>query len=223
MSESKVRTNHVKFDDGMSEDPTITVPEITQKKSTIIAHSDSDSDDEAPEEEGLSQSVTNTRVLAKEREEAIMLEQKLLKERRRQQNEKFREQQEEKRKRLEMKSNEKLDAINTDNADLEKLPEEFFEKLQESEASSKVVESIPKHINFNDISDTNCLPEVKKQLEKKKKKTLKTLRRATLKKGPVHVSVLSSEASVKKLAPVRENSIMRTKDKWLKRSLLRKK
>lgn len=215
-------SGHVKFgDNGMDEankpSPEITLVDEKKKTQKIIDNdSDSDSDDEAPEEEGM----TDTKKILQQKEKAIAeakkQEQQALKEKRRQQDARFREQQANKKsKEVNIEGNEETP--------LEELSEDFFQELEESENASQQINQIPTHINFNDIAETEYIPEIKKQLNKKKKNTLKKLRKVSLNKGPVKISVLSSNITMKSLAPKKEKQIMSTKDKWLKRKSLNKK
>ena len=103
----------------------------------------------------------------------------------------------------------------------EELSDDFFENLEKHE--STIITTKPKHINFNDIAENNYTEELKKQIEKQKKKTLKHLRKKSLKRGPVTVSLLTSMTETKSLAPKKETRIMNTKDKWLRRKAVHRK
>lgn len=201
----------------------------TAPKSTgSVDLSDSDSsDDDAPEEEGLSAGKDEMEKQVKEREQAIKREQDLLKEKRRKQNLKFAEQQEQKRSReLEEQKKRQTDEdllTATESKELElpeELPDEFFDSLDEAEPA--FVAAKPTYVNFNEI-DGNYAQEVVQELKKKKKKTLQQLRKKTLKRGPVTVSLLSSLKDQKSLAPKKEDQVTRSKDKWLKRKSLKRK
>ncbi|SCW02199.1 LAFE_0F01156g1_1 [Lachancea fermentati] len=148
----------------------------TAPKSTgSVDLSDSDSsDDDAPEEEGLSAGKDEMEKQVKEREQAIKREQDLLKEKRRKQNLKFAEQQEQKRSReLEEQKKRQTDEdllTATESKELElpeELPDEFFDSLDEAEPA--FVAAKPTYVNFNEI-DGNYAQEVVQELKKKRRR-----------------------------------------------------
>lgn len=212
MSVTGTNKKHVKFDDDFDNESTVKPTQATES-----THSDSDDsdDDDAPEEEGLSVGKSSIEDEIRRREEVVKREQRELKERRRKNDAKFREQQQ--AKEAKTKSKEELPEEVP-----EELPEDFFEKLDQQELA-RPMDEIPKHINFNDIDSEQYLPEIKKQLNKKRQNTLKRLRATTLKKGSFNVTLLDASNSLSAMAPKREASIMNTKDKWLKRKAIKRK
>ncbi|CCD25361.1 Bud21p NDAI_0F00420 [Naumovozyma dairenensis CBS 421] len=82
---------------------------------------------------------------------------------------------------------------------------------------------MPKRINFNEIDPSEYSLEIKSEINKRKKKTLKNLKKTIVRKGPVTVSLLSSTNESRSLAPKREVTVMKSKDKWLKRRALNRK
>ncbi|CCC70924.1 hypothetical protein NCAS_0G00370 [Naumovozyma castellii] len=215
-------TKHKKFGE---DEENVELPPVVEKKAIITSDHDSDSDDDdAPEEEGTSNAKESVESEIKKREEALKLEQQLAKEKRRKQDTKFKEQQHEKklREKEEEEERQRLQQQHQEE-NLEELPQDFFSKLENSEAISQVSKTLPTRINFNEIDGNDYLPEVKKELAKKRKNTLKKLRATTLNKGPVSVSLLPSSTSSRVMAPKRENGIMKSKDKWLKRRSINRK
>lgn len=215
MSVTVGKSRHVKFGDEDASDEVANVSVSRQTTSKDIDDSSDSDDDDAPEEEGLSSGISKVEDEIRLREEAIRREKQELREKRRSADARFKEQQ------LLNGSKVKVDTPEIEQELPEELSEEFFEKLDQKE-SSKPIEQVPKHINFNDITENEYLPEIKKQLEKKKKNTLKKLRANTVKRGSFNVTVLNSEQSISTMAPKRESSIMNTKDKWLKRKAIRR-
>ncbi|EDO15630.1 hypothetical protein Kpol_489p11 [Vanderwaltozyma polyspora DSM 70294] len=213
-------SKHVKFDEGLEDLPHLASQNTTDMPVDKYADiSESDSDDDVPEEEGVSSAKNDAEIAMKIREDALNLEQKMLKEKRRKQNEIFKKQKEEKHKR-------NLDTRDdvTEKNELEEMPTEFFDKLKESNADNEQIKAMPKHINFNDIEiDDKYIPEVQAQLKKKKKNSLKKLRASSKKKGPVTVSVLSDISVSNTMAPKKEIKVTSTKDRWLKRKSLNRK
>lgn len=215
MSASDAKSRHVKFgEDDIDTQPQVAVSRPTSKDQ-LSDSSDSD-DDDAPQEEGLSNGVSKIEEEIKHREEALRRERQDLKEKRRKADARFKEQQ------LAKGAKAQSEAPQVEEELPEELPEDFFDKLDQEEAG-KPIEQIPKHINFNDITDKEYIPEIKKQLDKKKKNTLKKLRANTVKRGSFNVTLLSQQDSMSSMAPKREATIMNTKDKWLKRKSIRRK
>ncbi|SCU85584.1 LAFA_0D16534g1_1 [Lachancea sp. 'fantastica'] len=194
--------------------------------------SDSDSeDDDAPEEAGLSSSKNEAEKQESERLEALKREQELLKEKRRKQNSRFAEQQDQKRskqmqdfeavlKQREQSAQEDKENVDDDLVP-DQLPEDFFDNLDEQEARQITVK--PTHVNFNDVDDEDFSADVKAELQKQKKKTLRHLRKTTVKRGPVKVALLASINTTKALAPQKDSTVLNKKDKWLKRKVLGRK
>ncbi|QLL34862.1 hypothetical protein HG536_0H02370 [Torulaspora globosa] len=215
MSVSASKSRHVKFGDEDSDEVTKVV-ETRQTGMGQVSDSSDSEDDEAPQEEGLASGMTKVEEQFKQREEALRREKQVLKEKRRKADAKFKEQQ------LTKGNRAKSGSLQPDEESPEELPEDFFDKLEQEEAE-KPIEQMPKHINFNEISDRQYTAEVKKQLEKKKQKTLKKLRANTVKRGSFNVSLLSHQDSMSSMAPKKEASIMNSKDKWLRRKSIRRK
>ncbi|QLQ81979.1 hypothetical protein HG537_0G02330 [Torulaspora globosa] len=209
MTVSASRSKHVKFGDEDSDEVTKVVETNPTGIEQVSDSSDSD-DDEAPQEEGVASGISKVEEEIKQREEALRREKQILKEKRRKADAKFKEQQV-----------ARASSLPPDEEVPEELPEEFFDKLEQQELE-KPIEQMPKHINFNDISDRQYTSEIKRQLEKKKQKTLKRLRANTVKKGSFNVTLLSQD-SMSAMAPKRESSVMNSKDKWLRRKSIKRK
>ncbi|CCH58707.1 hypothetical protein TBLA_0A09190 [Henningerozyma blattae CBS 6284] len=227
-------STHKKFgdEDGSDSAEYVTAPTSSSSNTnrpTFLSDSESD-DDEAPEEEGMDSAKKLLDDELQVRQKAAKLEQDLLKERRRKQDAIFKKQQIEKKQALEEKAREELkeEQIEEDDVDeeLEALPEEFLNKIEEQKqlAENDIPSQTSQHINFNDLDESQYLSqEINTQLKKKKKKTLSKLRATTAKRGPVTVSVLSSVDNFTKMAPKKEHLIMSKKEKWLKRSSIKRK
>lgn len=218
--------SHKKFDDDDENGDTSHTEYVSANETSFVSEkkrptflSDDDDDDDAPEEEGMEDAKKLQDDEMKLREEALQLEKDLLKSKRRKQNEFFNIQKKSvKESKTEVEKNEQEESM------LESLPEDFLNKLDEEEELQTSIT----HINFDDIDSSFTLTaedseEIKTQLKKRKKKTLKNLRKTTAKKGPVTVSVLSNFDNLSNMAPKRESSIMNTKDKWLKRKAIKRK
>lgn len=213
-------------DEALKQTPT----EIPETQPVEEDSDESSSDDEAPEEEGMSQAKSATEQRDRERQKAVEAEQELLREKRRKQNLRFKEQQEQKRiKEMQefesrLKAQEKIAAESksdsSDEAIPEELPEDFFEKLEQQESTRIVTK--PKHVNFNDIDD-NYSQEIKQELQKAKKKTLSKLRKSIVKRGPVKVNLLTKMDNSRSLAPKKNATVTNSKDKWLRRRALGRK
>lgn len=214
--------NHVKF--GEEAD----VPAISKKLSindtsrenvpakksiSSLSDSDSESDDEAPEEEGAATTRDVVESKLQEAENAKKIELQQLKEKRRKQNAVFQEQQSAKKQR---KAEEEVD-----DEVLEELPAEFLQEVEKTEEATK-----SKHINFDmdmyqdDEEEEEMIALEKMEQKKKKKNQLRALRRKTVKHGPVSVTLLASSVNSRHMAPKKEVSITSSKDKWLRRRTL---
>ncbi|CCE64345.1 hypothetical protein TPHA_0H01390 [Tetrapisispora phaffii CBS 4417] len=211
--------SHMKFDD-IDEDlsmPSKPMSETTKStdKYAVSDSDDSDMDEDAPEEGAMDESKESVDQFMKMAEDARRLEEVMLKEKRRNQNKIFSKQQQDRRER----KGDTLDSANTEaTKQLEQLPEDFFDKLEAAESNIETITEIPKHINFNSIEhDDKYVSEVKEQIKKKKKKTLRKLRAVSTKKGPVTVSLLSAIGNSSTMAPKKEVQVMSTRDRWLKR------
>ncbi|CAB4256262.1 similar to Saccharomyces cerevisiae YOR078W BUD21 Component of small ribosomal subunit (SSU) processosome that contains U3 snoRNA [Maudiozyma barnettii] len=216
-------SNHVKFNDQEdgaihSQDKGITMNEdgfkTTKKRTFNLADdSDSDSDDQAPEEEGAAKTKEDIEKKLQVSEDAKKLEQQQLKEKRRKQNALFQEQQSVKKQKV-VTSEDVIEP-------LEELPAELLKEVEQTEAAK------PTHISFNqdsgidnDSDDSDVESTIRKEATKKRKNQLKDLRRKTIKKGPVSVTLLSSSSQTRSMAPKKEVQITSTKDKWLRRKTL---
>lgn len=214
--------NHVKF--GEDTEVAVATPELSiddtssskvSAKKTIanLSDSDSESDDEAPMEEGAATTRDAIESKLQEAENAKKLEQQRLKEKRRKQNAVFQEQQSAKK--------QKEAEEQADDEELEELPAEFLQEVDNTEEVSEA-----KHINFDadtyqdDEDEEEILALEKAQLKKKKKNQLRALRRKTVRHGPVSVTLLASSVNTRHMAPKKEVSITSTKDKWLRRKTL---
>lgn len=229
------KKSHVKFDDDFDQQIPAEVETKEKKNIRSMDFSDSDSDsendDDTPEEEGLGNAKDEIESEIKKQEEAAELEKQKQKEKRRKENERFRDQQvqkklkdEEMRKKiaeLEKLQEEAAAADDSEDDILEEMPEDLLEKFNNVE--EETIKTMPKHINFNEIDTQDYVPEIRKEIRKKKKNMLKKLRQTTVNKGVVKVSVISSDPNSRKLAPKKEGNIIKTKDKWLKRRTLKKK
>lgn len=223
MSAAAPQKNHVKFGD---EDETTTSAKITPVATTPAKNSryddsDSESDDEAPEEEGMDNVKEEIKRKQMEAEALLKEEQRLLKEKRKKQNSIFAEQQAEKKS----KKQQDLPEVESEEDELEELPQEFLQNIDNETEEDKTTSQ---HINFDDMEsqiglNPALVEEVKQQINKSKKKSLKNLRKTMAKKGPVTVQVLSSEIASKVMAPKREVEVMSTRDRWLKRKALKRK
>lgn len=215
MSITNNSRSHVKFgeEDELSQAQKHLVKESpkTEMASLSGSESESESDDEAPDEEGMSSARDSVEEEINRREAVLRKEQQMLKQKRRKNDAIFKEQQQSRKERA---------AEQVDEEELEELPEEFLSKLDEG---GSPIKSIPKHINFNEIDNQKYIPEIKKELHRRKTKTLKKLRATSVKKGPVKVALLSSSVSMTSMAPKRESAIMNSKDKWLRRKALKRK
>ncbi|AET39114.1 Bud21p Ecym_4032 [Eremothecium cymbalariae DBVPG len=203
-------------------------PGFNKRHFQAAADSDS-SEDEAPEEEGIADASMAAKSNLLLRERTLKREQDLLKEKRKQQYNKFAEQKELKRLRnerqhkeeAEIESETKLKAnVSFEEDELRELPDEFFDDL-ESQSSQKIMKR-PTKVNFNEIDD-NYSEEIKREIKIQKRKTLKSLRKVSLNRGPVKVSMLPSLEAAKSLAPKKESKVLNTKEKWLRRKNLNRK
>ncbi|SCU85331.1 LAME_0D00958g1_1 [Lachancea meyersii CBS 8951] len=219
-------TKHRKFDE--EAEALKDVPAEIPENDVIDRSSDEESEDEAPEEEGLSSSKSLVEKQELERQKAAEREEEVMREKRRKQNSRFTEQQHLKRqKQMQefealLKQREQAEKQEDDeDAVPEELPENFFDNLDQQDAGQ--ITTKPTHVNFNDLDDENYSAEIREELQKQKKKTLRQLRKTTVKRGPVKVRLLASMSTVKTLAPQKDNTVLNKKDKWLKRKALGRK
>lgn len=230
MTVSTRSKEHIKFDDNDETAHTETETQESVKslrsKSVDVSDSDSDSDDDAPEEEGIGNAKDEVEDQIKKQEQAAILEKQRIREKRKKENERLKEQQLEKKMRTEEMQKqiaelEKLQSqtVESDEEELQELPEDLLAKINNVDPTAG--QTIPKHINFNDIDTQDFVPEVKEQIKKRKKNALKQLRKTTMNKGVVKVSVLSSNLS--KSAPKKEGNVTNLRNKWLKRRSLNRK
>ncbi|CUS24829.1 LAQU0S20e00804g1_1 [Lachancea quebecensis] len=226
---------HKKFDE--QEEALKDVPSEIPEKTSKVVEQDSDAsssdEDEAPEEEGMAQARSSVQQRDRERQQAAAREQEALREKRRKQDLRFKQQQEQKREREEKELEARLKAqissrgaaessSTNDDDDMvpAELPENFFEELEEQESAT--ITTKPQHVNFNDIDD-NYSQEIKEQLQKQKKKTLRQLRKTSMKRGPVKVNLLPPASNSKSLAPQQDTTVTNKREKWLKRKALARK
>ncbi|AAS52148.2 ADR228Wp [Eremothecium gossypii ATCC 10895] len=212
---------HFKFDAAETAalaDETVVAEEMADLAPGAEEASDLSSDDEAPEEEGLE--VVRAAARSSESARAIAVKQAREQERARraQKHQRYAEQQEHKRQQEEELRASENGPVDSE-AEVEELPEEFFDELEEL---PKPIETRPTKINFNDVGEQYAEP-LRAELKKQKKKTLKSLRKQTLKRGPVVVSVLSPLGSRSAQPPKKESAVLNVKDKWLRRSALKRK
>lgn len=175
------------------------VEPIPQPKHIEQDLSDSSSDDEAPEEEG----VGNGSSLAREKEVTQLEQQRrqIEKQKRKERNELFaKQQQEKKQKQIEP---------------LQELPEELLAQFEKTPVETSSLEK-GKHQVFEDDEEDEFVKRTKSQ----KLEQLRKLRREAVKKGPVHVKVLGRRHDT--LAPAMDKTVMNKRDKWLKRKSLGK-
>lgn len=196
------------------------MPKINKQVSKL---EDDDSDSDAPDEEDISSIKDKISNDQKQKDELLRKEKQYLKEKRRKQNNLFKQQQVEKRKKEDINKEKLIESekLNVETLSLvsdslpEELPETFFEQLSDKE--SKILTK-PRHITFNDISEESS--QIKQKMMKQRKKTLKQMRKITMKKGPVTLVVMRSLNENKILAPKKESYIINSKDKWLRRKAI---
>lgn len=214
--------SHVKFESDSGNDSTKNPPSekhtVAQNEEADDSDSDSDADDEAPEEEDMTSGKSAVENEIKEREKVLKNEQKLLRQRRRQQDAKYTQQQLEK-DRMKVKSQKDV-MVADDEEIIEELPEHFFDEL---DVTATHTEKSPKHVNFNELDSEQYEHEAKMQLRKRNQKILKKLRTTSVKRGPVNVTLLASSQSLSSMAPKKEAPIMNTRDKWLRRKSIKRK
>lgn len=238
---SVVAKRHLKFADDEADDSFHTADEgnttldtvelsVNQRLDKKESFSESESDDDAPEEAGMNTGKTVMEEKIKAQEKALNSEKKLQKEKRKMQQKVFKSQQLLKKSKkdierekmlkfeLELKSREVGEGAAEEP---EELPEEFFAELENTNKVD-ILENKPKHINFRDI-EANPSQDIKLEIKRQKKRTLKELRKTQVRAGPVTVSMLSSIGLAKTLAPKRESGVMNSRDKWLKRRILKRK
>ncbi|CAH02927.1 Bud21p [Kluyveromyces lactis] len=237
-----VAKRHLKFDDDADDsfhtadegNSTLDALKPTKAEANGESESESESDSDAPEEEGLSSGKDAIEKRIQEREEAARLQEEAAREKRRKNEKVFKQQQLEKKKKLleseEEKQREKMLEFErqlvaqqgSDNDEPEELPQEFFDELESGSASS-FAKATPKHITFSAEAQREEEQALKEELRKQKKRSLRELRKTQIQKGPVTVNLLSSMKVSKTLAPKKETSVMKSKDKWLKRRSLKRK
>lgn len=222
-----VQTRHlarkIKFDDdGEGGDDIIETSEVinvnSESDKPTEDPSDSESDsDEAPEEEATGKAKQELlRKEAKKRE--VEAEKKRQERERRKQQNLYNQQQQQEKKLKQLEREQQQKQQQPELPDL--LPEDILSSINESDMGSKDFESksTSKHIRLDDPELTN---ELKKQLKIEKLKQLKAANKSSVKKGPVHVKVLSNSKLGK--VPPKADKIINSRDKWLKRKSLNKK
>ncbi|EGV63089.1 hypothetical protein PSN45_004641 [Yamadazyma tenuis] len=199
----------IKFDD---EDVSIDLPlgktEDVEDPAMLSEEENSSEDDsdEGPEEESTNKAKEDLLAQEKARKKAEAEAKREERQRRRQQDLYNKQQQESKKtKQQKLPSIEILPDI---------LPDEILEAINDEnvELASETIQ--PRHKKIEDFD-----VELKKQLKLEKLKKLKALNKSSIKKGPVHVKVLSSLKGV----PRAESKIINSREKWLKRKSLHKK
>ena len=235
---SVARAKHVKFDqDDVGDDiiasTTVGEPgELDNIKTRMSNLSDDDSDDDsdAPVEEGISDSKAAVEAQLKQRDLAIEHERESLKAKRRKQNAMFKEQQAAKRSRIEEEraKNASMEAQDNDSQGVEEEQVEQGEQLEALDEELLRAVDTPdtvtsKHINFAELEAAEALQIQKRdRIRKKKANMLKSLRKQTVKRGPVNVTVLTPETNLRVIAPKREAKVANLRNKWLSRKSLRK-
>lgn len=178
-----------------------------------VSESDSESDsDEAPEEESTSKAKQDLLLRDAQRKEAEAEKRRIEREKRKQQDLYNKQQQEEKKLRQEQRQREEK------HLELpELLPEDILNAVSEPTVTQES-KPVSKHIRLDDIELTK---DIKKQMKLEKLKQLKASNKATVKKGPVRVQVLSNSKLDR--VPPKTDKIFNSRDKWLKRKSLNKK
>ncbi|AGO12701.1 AaceriADR228Wp [[Ashbya] aceris (nom. inval.)] len=213
---------HFKFDTAEAAalaDETVVTEEMADLAPGAEEASDSSSDDEAPEEEGLEVVRAAAKSSESVRAAAVKHAREQERARRAQQHQRYAEQQEHKRQQEEELRVSEPKAAGDTESEVEELPEDFFEELEEL---PKPIATRPTKINFNEVGEQYAEP-LRAELKKQKKKTLKSLRKRTMKRGPVLVSVLSPVGARSAQPPKKETAVLNVKDKWLRRSALKRK
>lgn len=179
----------------------IPVEPIPESKQIEQVDLDSSSDDEAPEEEAVSEASA----LAQEKELAKLEQQKrqLEKQKRKQQNDLFAQQQKEKKQKQ--------------TKPLQELPEELLAQFEKTPVEKKSEKGT--HQVFEDEEEEEE-EEFIKRTKSQKLEMLRRIRKESVKKGPVHVKVLGRRHNT--LAPPMDKTVMNKRDKWLKRKSLGK-
>lgn len=209
--------NHVRFGED-AESTTEELVQVLDSKEKVDRDSDSNSsDNEVPEEDNLNSSRDKIKKGLIERKQMLQLELEQKKQKRRQKNLKFVEQIRQKREEVYNSTNE-LDIENQEG--IEVLNEKFFNELEMQKNQKLSVK--PTKINFNDL-DNQYTEQVKAELKQMKRRALKSLSRTSLKRGPVHVSLLSSIDGDKKLTPKKVPKVLNIREKWLQRRSLNRK
>ncbi|CAI4996550.1 CPS_HP_G0117660.mRNA.1.CDS.1 [Saccharomyces cerevisiae] len=209
---------HVKFD---AEESPVSASAVTDRQDDVLViskkdkevHSSSDEesdDDDAPQEEGLHSGKSEVEIQITQREEAIRLEQSQLRSKRRKQNELYAKQ------KKSVSETEVTDEV------IAELPEELLKNIDQKDEGSTQYSS-SRHVTFDKLDESDENEEaLAKAIKTKKRKTLKNLRKDSVKRGKFRVQLLSTTQDSKTLPPKKESSIIRSKDRWLNRKALNK-
>ncbi|AJU03775.1 Bud21p [Saccharomyces cerevisiae YJM1573] len=209
---------HVKFDADESQASASAVTDrqddvlvISKKDKEVHSSSDEESDDDdAPQEEGLHSGKSEVESQITQREEAIRLEQSQLRSKRRKQNELYA------RQKKSVNETEVTDEV------IAELPEELLKNIDQKDEGS-TQSSSSRHVTFDKLDESDENEEaLAKAIKTKKRKTLKNLRKDSVKRGKFRVQLLSTTQDSKTLPPKKESSIIRSKDRWLNRKALNK-
>lgn len=231
---SVAQAKHVKFDqDDVGNDiiASTTVEEPGEldrinTRTSSLSDDDSDDDSDAPVEEGISDGKAAVEAQLKQRDLAIEHERESLKAKRRRQNAMFKEQQAAKRSRIEEEKEDRakadvMEAQDNESEGEEEQLEALDEELLRVVDTPDIVTS--KHINFAELEAAEALQlQERDRIRKKKANMLKSLRKQTVKRGPVNVTVLAPETNLRVIAPKREAKVANLRNKWLSRKSLRK-
>ncbi|AJU08663.1 BMC_2a_G0049980.mRNA.1.CDS.1 [Saccharomyces cerevisiae] len=209
---------HVKFDADESPASASAVTDrqddalvISKKDNEVHSSSDEESDDDdAPQEEGLHSGKSEVESQITQREEAIRLEQSQLRSKRRKQNE------------LYAKQKKSVNETEVTDEVIAELPEELLKNIDQKDEGSTQYSS-SRHVTFDKLDESDENEEaLAKAIKTKKRKTLKNLRKDSVKRGKFRVQLLSTTQDSKTLPPKKESSIIRSKDRWLNRKALNK-
>ena len=142
--------------------------------------------------------------------QAIRLEQSQLRSKRRKQNE------------LYAKQKKVVNETEPVDETISELPEELLKNIDQKDEDN-IQNLSSNHVNFDkwDVSDEDQ-EELVHVMKAKKRKTLRNLRKDSVKRGKFKIQLLSMQGS-KTLPPKKEASIIHSRDRWLNRKTLNKK
>lgn len=216
--EEAMGNGHVKFDDDERSENAAAITNrqddvlvISKEKEEVRleSESDDDDDDDAPQEEGLHSGKSEIESHITQREEAIRFEQSQLKSKRRKQNE------------LYAKQKKETNEVRPAEEAIAELPDELLESIDQREESGAQNTS-SRHINFDEFDDSGEEEVLAKAIKAKKRKTLKNLRKDSVKRGKFKIQLLSTAQDSKMLPPKKESLIINSRDRWLNRKTLHK-